>query len=149
MLSRMRIGGEHDAELGGHLAADQRDAARAGRRPALVDERDQPVADLELERVERQQRRRRSRARRGRRLPRRLGAAALLRRASSRCCRLHGDADADEEQAADEEERQLRQARDEAMQHEHAAGDVERARLARASWPAMSLPRFDVASPRG
>ena len=45
---------EHEAELGGHLAADERDALQQLAALALVDERDQPVADLELEHVERQ-----------------------------------------------------------------------------------------------
>ena len=46
--------GEHEAELGGHLPADERDPLQQLASLALVDERDQAVADLELEDVERQ-----------------------------------------------------------------------------------------------
>ena len=55
MLSRMRIGGERQAELGRHLAAHHRDAAEQVAALVGVDQRHQAVADLQLERVERQQ----------------------------------------------------------------------------------------------
>ena len=104
---------EDESELGGHLAADERDALQQLAALALVDERDQPVADLELEHVERQG------------VPHRLGAlqgGSRLRhlRRLVRACRIVGDAAADggaeaRDERADDQERHVR----------HAGNDAE------------------------
>ncbi len=109
----MRIGREDESELGGHLAADERDALQQLAALALVDERDQPVADLELQHVERQG------------VPYRLGAlqrGSRLRhlRRLVRARRIVGDAAADRraearDERADDQERHVR----------HAGNDAE------------------------
>ena len=139
------------AELGGDLAADDADArAAASRRALLVDERDEAEADRELERVDRQrlERRRRAARRRGPaargRLARR-GAPALG--ASRWPCIARPSS---EEEAADDEERDLRQARDEARRRMITrAGDQRRLALARGSGPAMSVPRSSLGGRAG
>ena len=57
MSSWMRTGGDHDAELGRDLAADDADAREQRAAGALVDDRHEAEADRELERVDRRARR--------------------------------------------------------------------------------------------
>ena len=145
-LSRMRIGAQHEAELGGHLAAHQRDAARAARRP-----RSRPPAGSG---------RSRSRARAtssgervAHRTPgsarRRLRAAASAASSSPRrrllgdAPRRSGEARRRRRAAADGHERQVRQAR-----HERQQRRARRRRSAAAAGWRDELagevePRFD------
>ncbi len=100
--------GEHQPELRGHLTADERDPLQQLAPLALVDERDQAVADLELEDVERQRVPHRLRALQGRARLRRLRllveARDVVRHAPA-----DGRAEAGDERA-DEQERQVRHA---------------------------------------
>ena len=127
---------DHHAELAGDLAADHRDAADQRAAGAAVDERHQAEADAELERVDRQLLEHLV-ARRALLGDRARGARRQRRHAGAGQRRLEGldpavaQRPADrQEHPADEEERELRQPRDQREQADHAAGHQRRLLLA-------------------
>ena len=119
---------EHEPEVLRHLATDQRHACQQLAAVALVHERDQAVADLELERVERE-----CAAHRLGRAGDRLGglelAAVLLDGEGALVALLVAHEDSDgHERPTDQQERDVRQAGNEPQSDQHAAADEERPR---------------------
>ena len=142
----MRIGGSDEAELGGHLLADERDALEELAAVGLVDERDQAVADLELERVERQRLRDGARPapaapsapRRPRRRRRSARLVAALRRRPKREADEHGRERAGTASFGRPGKRPNAPITPPAMNERRAAGA--------SSCFATSMPRFESAS---